>query len=54
MKRYVKEFANDEMKYCSEKRKEQIEKILRNYEKGMITSLEAVKGIVDSYYEQEE
>ena len=51
MKRFVKEFANDEMKCCTEERKAKIQHVLRTYEKGLITSLEAVKAICDSYYE---
>lgn len=52
MKRYVKEFANDEMKKCSNRRKSEIQAILNNYERGMITALEAVKSICDTYYER--
>ncbi len=52
MKRYVKEFANDEMKKCSNKRKSEIQTILNNYERGMITDLEAVKSICDTYYDR--
>ena len=50
MKRYVKEFANDQMRYCSEKRKLYIEQVMRTYERGIITSFEAVELIVNSYY----
>jgi len=52
MKRYVKEFANDEVKKCSNRRKAEIQAILKNYERGMITALEAVKSICDTYYER--
>lgn len=52
MKRYVKEFANDEMKSCTEERKVKIQHVLEVYEKGLITSLEAVKMICDTYYEE--
>lgn len=51
IKRYVKEFAADEMKCCSEKRKALIKRILRHYENGFITALEAVKSICDTYYD---
>lgn len=53
MKRYVKEFANDEMKCCSEERKTEIEHVLDVYKRGLITSLEAVKLIADSYYNKQ-
>lgn len=52
MKRYVREFANAEMKCCTEGRKAKIQNILKAHEKGMITSFEAVKMICDTYYEQ--
>lgn len=52
MKKYVTDFVKDEMKNCSNMRKSEIQKILRNYERGMITSLEAVKSICDTYYER--
>ena len=51
MKRYVTEFAKDEMKCCTEERKAKIQHILKNYERGLITSFEAVKTICDTYYE---
>lgn len=51
MKRYVKEFANDEMRCCTEDRKRRIKRILKRYENGIITSFEAVKSICDTYYE---
>ena len=51
MKRYVTEFANDEMKCCTEERKAKIQHILKSYERGLITSFEAVKSICDTYYE---
>lgn len=51
MKRYVKEFANDEMECCTEERKEKIQHILKVYEKGMVTPFETVKMICDTYYE---
>ena len=51
MKRFVKEFANDEMKCCTDVRKAKIQRVLKAYERGLITSLEAVKLICDSYYE---
>ncbi len=52
MKRYVKEFANDEMKKSSNRRKSEIQAILNNYERGMITDLEAIKRICDTYYDR--
>ena len=52
MKKYVIDFAKDEMKNCTNKRKMEIQAILENYENGLITSLEAVKGICDTYYER--
>ncbi len=52
MKRYVKEFANDEMNRSSNKRKSEIQAILNNYERGTITALEAVKSICDTYYDR--
>jgi len=52
MKRYVKEFANDEMRKCSDRRKSEIKAILNNYERGMISDLEAVKCICDTYYDR--
>lgn len=51
MKRYVKELALAEMKNCSVARKEKIEKAVNMCERGYITDFEAVKLIVDSYYE---
>ncbi len=56
MARYVKEFANATMlaekyvKRCSEagKMNEEIRRIVRVHEKGMITDYEAVKFIVDA------
>ena len=50
MKRYVKEFANSELRQCSKQRKECITKILQACEKGLITDLEAVYLICESYY----
>ncbi len=50
MKRYVKEFADDEMKCCTPQRKLKIEHILKIYENGIITELEAAKSICDTYY----
>ena len=52
MKRYVKEFANDELKCCTEERKKIIEHTLDVHKRGLITSFEAIKIIVDSYYNQ--
>lgn len=52
MKKYVIDFAKDEMKDCTNKRKAEIQAILKSYENGMITSLEAVKSICDTYYER--
>ncbi len=52
MKRYVKEFANDEMKKSPSSRKAEIQAILNNYERGIITALEAVKSICDTYYDR--
>lgn len=51
MKRYVREFANEQMKSCTEKRKAYIEKAVRYCERGIITSFEAVELIVNSYYD---
>ncbi len=51
MKCYVKEFAKDEMKCCTDKRRTEIIQILNNYERGIITALEAVKSICDTYYD---
>lgn len=51
MKRYVKEFANDEMDRGSNKQRAEIQTILNNYERGMMTPLEAVKSICDTYYD---
>lgn len=51
MKRYVKEFARDEMLCCTEERKRKIQKIVKFYERGIITALEAVKSICDTYYD---
>lgn len=50
MKRYVKEFANDQMKHCTEERKSYINTVLKHYKKGIITSFEAVELIVNSYH----
>ncbi len=52
MKRYVKEFANNEMIKCSNRRKSEIQTILNNCKRGLITDLEAVKSICDTYYER--
>ena len=52
MKKYVIDFAKDEMRNCTNKRKSEIQAILKNYENEMITSLEAVKNICDTYYER--
>lgn len=49
MKRYVQEFAKDELKCCSEARKEIIEKILEYCEMGLLTDFQAIERIVDSY-----
>lgn len=51
-KRYVREFANDEIKNhnCSEKRKLYIEAVLKHYEMGIIPTFEAIQMIVNSYY----
>ena len=54
MKRYVKEFANDELKCCSEKRKMEIERILNVHERGLITSFETVALIVETYYNEDQ
>ncbi len=51
MKRYVKEFANYEMDKGSNKRRVEIQTILNNYERGMMTALETVKSICDTYYD---
>ena len=51
MKRYVREFANDEMKDCTERRKLYIEKLLEHYERGYFTPFQTVELIVNSYYE---
>lgn len=47
---YVKLFADDQMECCTDKRNSQIQTILRNYKNNVLTSLEAIKSIVDSYY----
>ena len=52
MKKYVLDFAKDQMKYCCKRRKAEIQTILKNYENGMMTALEAVKSICDTYYER--
>ena len=52
MKKYVLDFAKDEMRNCTNQRKSEIQTILKNYERGMITSLEAIKSICDTYYER--
>ncbi len=49
MKRYVKEFANDEMRGTSDKRKEEIMHILWACENGLITSYEAICSICEKY-----
>lgn len=52
MKKYVLDFAKDEMKYCSNRRKAEIQTILKNYENGSITAMETVRAITDTYYER--
>lgn len=52
LKKYVIDFAKDEMRNCTNKRKAEIQVILKKYESGLITSLEAVKSICDTYYER--
>lgn len=52
MKKYVLDFAKDEMKCCSNRRKTEIQTILKNYENGTLTPIEAVKSICDTYYER--
>ncbi len=52
MKKYVLDFAKDEMRNCSNRRKAEIQTILKNYENGYITAMEAVKSICDTYYER--
>lgn len=52
MKKYVIDFAKDEMRNCTNRRKSEIETILNNYEKGIITHREAIKSICDTYYER--
>lgn len=52
MKQYVVDFANDEMECCSEKRRLKIRHILVVYERGLVTSFEAVRMICDSYYDE--
>ena len=52
MKKYVIDFAKDEMKFCSNRRKAEIQAILKNYENDLITSIEAIKAICDTYYER--
>lgn len=48
-KRYVKEFANDELKNpYNEVTKQRIQNIVKHYDKGMITDFEAVKSIVQA------
>ena len=51
MKRYVVEFANECLHnpYMLEKDKEQIKKIVKLCERGLITSFEAVDSIVRVY-----
>lgn len=53
-KRYVKELINDWIKYCaqyntSEQAVEYGNRVLREYSNGHITSIEAVRMIVDTY-----
>ena len=52
MKKYVLDFAKDEMKCCSNRRKAEIQTILKNYENGLISPMEAIKAICDTYYER--
>lgn len=52
MKKYVLDFAKDEMKCCSNRRKSEIQAILENYKNDVITAIEAVKAICDTYYER--
>ena len=52
MKKYVLDFAKDEMRNCTNKRKSEIQAILKTYESGLITSFEAIKSICDTYYER--
>lgn len=48
MKRYVKELANDILcKNYPEEPKQKIEKVVKNCERGLITSYEAAKCIID-------
>lgn len=49
MKRYVEEFANDEMKEASDERKEEIKRILWACNGGLITSYEAICTICGKY-----
>lgn len=51
MKRYVKEIANDILcKNYPEQEKQKIEKVINLCNKGLITSLEATKMIIDIHY----
>lgn len=52
MKKYVIDFAKDEMKCCSNRRRAEIQMILKNYENNAMTAMEAVKAICDTYYER--
>lgn len=52
MKKYVLDFAKDETKCCSNRRKSEIQTILQNYENGLLTAREAIKAICDTYYER--
>ena len=52
MKKYVIDFAKDEMRNCTNKRKAEIQVILKNYERVLITSFEAIKSICYTYYER--
>lgn len=47
LKRYVFEFANDELRVCTTEGRAKIERILTVYKRGLITSYEAVKRICE-------
>jgi hypothetical protein len=49
MKRYVREFANDVMKGCCDSDKQEIERVIKHAERGLISSVEAVDAILRIY-----
>lgn len=52
VKRFVIEFANYEMQYCSDEQKRKIEKIIRCYKQGMLSPLETVRYIANADYDK--